>query len=109
MPNYLLAYHGGGEPESEAAQAAAMLAWNDWLETTGEAMLDLGSPVGAIFGVLLLALVETLVTNLNFGPLVGETFLYVPLAYGPAAGFCLLVVTLMFRPRGLFHSESKRV
>jgi len=69
----------------------------------------LGSPVGAIFGVLLLALVETLVTNLNFGPLVGETFLYVPLAYGPAAGFCLLVVTLMFRPRGLFHSESKRV
>ena len=37
MPNYLLAYHGGGEPESEAAQAAAMLAWNDWLETTGEA------------------------------------------------------------------------
>ncbi|HMM62567.1 MAG TPA: branched-chain amino acid ABC transporter permease [Mesorhizobium sp.] len=69
----------------------------------------LGSPIGAIFGVLLLALVETLVTNLNFGPLVGETFLYVPLAYGPAAGFCLLVVTLMFRPRGLFHSESKRV
>ena len=67
------------------------------------------TPVGAIFGVLLLALVETLVTNLNFGPLVGETFLYVPLAYGPAAGFCLLVVTLMFRPRGLFHSESKRV
>ncbi|MGB3830608.1 MAG: branched-chain amino acid ABC transporter permease [Mesorhizobium sp.] len=69
----------------------------------------LGSPIGAIFGVLLLALVETLVTNLNFGPLVGESFLYVPLAYGPAAGFCLLVVTLMFRPRGLFHSESKRV
>ena len=31
------------------------------------------------------------------------------LAYGPAAGFCLLVITLMFRPRGLFHSESKRV
>ncbi len=69
----------------------------------------LGSPIGAIFGVLLLAIVETLVTNINFGPLAGETFLYVPLAYGPAAGFCLLVITLMFRPRGLFHSESKRV
>jgi branched-chain amino acid transport system permease protein len=69
----------------------------------------LGSPIGAIFGVLLLAVVETLVTNINFGPLAGETFLYVPLAYGPAAGFCLLVITLMFRPRGLFHSESKRV
>lgn len=69
----------------------------------------LGSPVGAILGVLLLAMVETLVTNLNFGPLVGSSFLYVPLAYGPAAGFCLLVVTLVFRPRGLFFSESKRV
>lgn len=69
----------------------------------------LGSPVGAIFGVLLLALVETLVTNVNFGPLAGESFLYLPLAYGPAAGFCLLLVTLIFRPRGLFHSESKRV
>lgn len=69
----------------------------------------LGSPIGAIFGVLLLAFVETLVTNVNFGPAVGESFLYVPLAYGPAAGFCLLVVTLIFRPRGLFHSESKRV
>jgi branched-subunit amino acid ABC-type transport system permease component len=69
----------------------------------------LGSPVGAVFGVLLLSFVETFVTNVNFGPLVGQSFLYVPLAYGPAAGFCLLVVTLVFRPRGLFHSESKRV
>jgi len=69
----------------------------------------LGSPIGAILGVLLLAFVETLVTNLNFGVLTGDAFLYVPLAYGPAAGFCLLVITLVFRPRGLFHSESKRV
>ncbi len=69
----------------------------------------LGSPIGAILGVLLLALVETLVTNLNFGMLTGDAFLYVPIAYGPAAGFCLLVITLIFRPRGLFHSESKRV
>lgn len=69
----------------------------------------LGSPIGAIFGVLLLAFVETAVTNLNFGPLVGTPFLYVPLAYGPAAGFCLLVVTLVVRPRGLFYRESTRV
>ena len=51
MPNYLLAYHGGGNPESEEAQAAVMLAWNEWLEATGEAMLDLGSPVGATMSV----------------------------------------------------------
>lgn len=69
----------------------------------------LGSPVGAIFGVLLLAFVETLVTNLNFGVLTGAEFLYVPLAYGPAAGFCLLVLTLIIRPRGLFYIGSKRV
>lgn len=47
MPNYLLAYHGGGTPEGEEAQAAVMVAWNEWLEETGEAMLDLGNPVGA--------------------------------------------------------------
>ena len=46
MPNYLLAYHGGGTPEGEEAQAAVMEAWNDWLEHIGEAMLDLGNPVG---------------------------------------------------------------
>ena len=46
MPNYLLAYHGGGTPEGEEAQAAVMDAWNDWLEHIGEAMLDLGNPVG---------------------------------------------------------------
>ena len=69
----------------------------------------LGSPIGAILGVLLIALVETLLTNLNFGMLTGDALLYVPLAYGPAAGFCLLVITLILRPRGLFHSESKRV
>jgi branched-chain amino acid transport system permease protein len=69
----------------------------------------LGSPIGAIFGVLLLAFVETFVTNMNFGILTGDEFLYVPLAYGPAAGFCLLVLTLIVRPRGLFYSGSKRV
>lgn len=69
----------------------------------------LGSPVGAVFGCLALAVVETLVTNLNFGFLTGDEFLYVPLAYGPAAGFCLLVLTLIVRPNGLFFKESSRV
>ena len=46
MPNYLLAYHGGGTPEGEEAQAAVMQAWNDWLDETGDAILDLGNPVG---------------------------------------------------------------
>lgn len=69
----------------------------------------LGSPVGAVFGALALALVETLVINLNFGFVTGDDFLYVPLSYGPAAGFCLLVLTLIVRPNGLFFKESSRV
>jgi branched-chain amino acid transport system permease protein len=69
----------------------------------------LGSPIGAVFGVLLLAAVETAVININFGFLTGDNFLYIPLAYGPAAGFVLLVLTLIVRPRGLFFRETKRV
>lgn len=45
MPNYLLAYHGGSTPEGEEAQAAMMEAWNAWMETHGEALLDIGNPV----------------------------------------------------------------
>lgn len=69
----------------------------------------LGSPVGAVFGALALAVVETLVVNVDFGFLVGRPFVYVPLSYGPAAGFVLLVVTLIVRPNGLFFKESRRV
>ena len=32
MPNYLLAYHGGGMPETEAEQARALATWNKWYE-----------------------------------------------------------------------------
>lgn len=46
MPNYLLAYHGGGTPEGEEAQAAVMEAWNDWMDAVGENLLDGGNPVG---------------------------------------------------------------
>lgn len=69
----------------------------------------LGSPVGAVLGVLLLAFVETAVINLDFGFLTGQDFSYVPIAYGPAASFLLLIVTLILRPRGLFFQETKRV
>lgn len=69
----------------------------------------LGSPLGAVFGVLAISIVQTLVTNVNFGVLVGTDFLYVPFSYGPAAAFALLIVTLIFRPNGLFFREVKRV
>lgn len=69
----------------------------------------LGSPLGAVAGALLLAFVETFVTNFNFGFLIGEELAFVPLAYGPAAGFALLVLTLLTRPRGLLFRATSRV
>lgn len=46
MPKYILAYHGGGTPESESEQAAAMAAWGAWFGTLGDAVVDIGNPTG---------------------------------------------------------------
>ncbi len=46
MPKYILAYHGGGMPEGEEAQAAAMAAWGKFYEDMGPAIADGGAPVG---------------------------------------------------------------
>lgn len=69
----------------------------------------LGNPFGAIAGALLISLVETLVTAVNFGPLVGQVVAFLPVAYASAISFLLLVAALLRRPRGLFVSEVKRV
>lgn len=69
----------------------------------------LGSPLGAVAGSLLLAAVETVVTNVNFGWVLGQPLAFVPIAYGPAAGFLLLVLTLVTRPRGLLFQATSRV
>jgi hypothetical protein len=46
MPTYLLAYHGGGMPETEREQARVMAAWEKWLGKLGQAVADPGNPVG---------------------------------------------------------------
>lgn len=46
MPSYLLAYHGGGVPATEAARAKTMAAWESWFKTLGPAIADAGNPVG---------------------------------------------------------------
>lgn len=46
MPNYLLAYHGGGMPKTEKEQARVMAAWGKWYEKIGPAIVDGGNPVG---------------------------------------------------------------
>ncbi len=46
MANYLLAYHGGGMPETEEEGAAVMAAWEAWYGKLGAAIVDGGAPTG---------------------------------------------------------------
>ena len=46
MAKYLLAYHGGGMPESPEDQAKVMAAWGAWMGGLGPALVDGGNPVG---------------------------------------------------------------
>ena len=46
MAKYLLAFHGGGVPETEEEQAQVMAAWGAWMGSLGEAMVDPGNAVG---------------------------------------------------------------
>lgn len=46
MAKYLLAYHGGGMPETEEEGARVMAAWGAWMGGVGAAMVDGGNPVG---------------------------------------------------------------
>ena len=47
MARYLLAYHGGGMPDSEEESARVMAAWGKWYEGLGAAVADPGNPIGA--------------------------------------------------------------
>jgi branched-subunit amino acid ABC-type transport system permease component len=69
----------------------------------------LGNPLGAAAGAVLIALAETLATNLDFGWIVGRTDLYLPVSYVGAASFLILLLALLFRPYGLFDREVRRV
>ena len=46
MATYLLAYHGGKMPATEAEQKTVMAAWDAWLKQVGTALVDGGNPVG---------------------------------------------------------------
>lgn len=69
----------------------------------------LGNAFGAVAGALIIAAAETVVTNANFGFLLGEAFFFLPASYAPAASFALLIAILLFRPKGIFVSEVTRV
>lgn len=46
MAKYLLAYKGGGMPETDAERDAQMAAWGSWFESLGQAVADPGNPFG---------------------------------------------------------------
>ena len=69
----------------------------------------LGNPLGAAASALLISVAETLVTNLDFGWLFGTTNLYLPITYVNAASFLVLIITLLFKPYGIFDREVRRV
>jgi len=44
MANFVLLYTGGGMPETEAEQAAALQAWGAWYGQLGSDVVDGGNP-----------------------------------------------------------------
>ena len=46
MSKYVLAYRGGGMPETEEAQQASMTAWMNWFGGLGASVVDGGNPFG---------------------------------------------------------------
>jgi hypothetical protein len=45
MEIYLLAFQGGGMPETEEEQAKVMASWGEWYEKLGAAVKDGGNPI----------------------------------------------------------------
>ena len=50
MGKYVLAYTGGGQPDSEEEGQRVMAAWGAWLGGLGDAIVDQGAPFGASAG-----------------------------------------------------------
>lgn len=69
----------------------------------------LGNPVGAIFGALLIAITETVVTNMDWGWLVGGELVFISTTWINASSFVILLFALLLRPYGLFDREVRRV
>ncbi len=47
MAKYVLIYHGGKPPESDEERDRVMAAWGEWSESLGDALVDIGNPLGA--------------------------------------------------------------
>jgi len=47
MGKYVLAYKGGGIPQTEEEQKQVMDAWTAWFGSLGNSVVDIGNPFGA--------------------------------------------------------------
>ena len=47
MGKYVLAFKGGGIPQSEEEQKSVMDAWTAWFTSLGDSVVDMGNPFGA--------------------------------------------------------------
>ncbi|USG62562.1 hypothetical protein NBZ79_06185 [Sneathiella marina] len=47
MPKFVLAYHGSPQFDTKEDGANHMVAWKQWSESLGDAVVDPGMPVGA--------------------------------------------------------------
>ncbi len=61
----------------------------------------LGNIWGTVAGSYILGLVENLSIGLDFGPY------SIPAGYKDAFAFAIILLVLLFKPKGLFHSESR--
>ena len=46
MPNFMLAYHGGTQPENPGEGKKQMERWKSWLADLGAAVVNPGTPLG---------------------------------------------------------------
>ena len=100
----------GGSMLAMTSGAHVNLGYDMLLPVFAAAILGgLGNPLGAVAGAFLIALTETVVTNLNFGWLLGKPVAFLPVAYISAASFLILLLALLFKPYGLFDREVRRV
>ncbi len=47
MPNYIIAYHGGKQPESPEQGAEHMAKWKSWIAGLGDAAVNPGTPLSS--------------------------------------------------------------
>jgi len=47
MPEFIIVYHGAGQPESKEAGEAAKARWSKWMQDLGDDIVNFGTPFKA--------------------------------------------------------------